>query len=85
LNTSYDGPVRLAQPDEVWNFRHGDGLEKAICLINILRNRFPEDQVTLERDSPETVIVQHNQNNYHFPTTKKVPLPQKNDFYFANT
>ena len=26
----YDGPSRLAQPDEVWNFGTGDGLEK--CL-----------------------------------------------------
>jgi hypothetical protein len=36
----YDGP-RLAQPDEVWNYRRGDGLEKAFCLANILKAREP--------------------------------------------
>jgi len=34
----YDGS-RIAQPDEVWNYKRGDGLEKAICLANILKNR----------------------------------------------
>lgn len=34
----YDGS-RLAQPDEVWNYGRGDGLEKAICLAAILSNR----------------------------------------------
>ncbi len=35
----YDGPVRLAQPDEVWNFKRGDGLEKALTLAAILGKR----------------------------------------------
>ena len=35
----YDGATRLAQPDEVWNFKHGDGLEKAILVASILNNR----------------------------------------------
>ncbi|MEI7616461.1 MAG: hypothetical protein WCJ54_07080, partial [Actinomycetota bacterium] len=34
----YDGS-RMAQPDEVWNYKRGDGLERAICLANILKNR----------------------------------------------
>jgi hypothetical protein len=29
---------RLAQPDEVWNFGRGDGLEKAFVLANYLAN-----------------------------------------------
>jgi len=29
----------LATPDEVVNFGRGDGLEKAICLLNVLRPR----------------------------------------------
>lgn len=38
-NTSiYDGS-RMAQPDEVCNYQRGDGLEKAICLANILKYR----------------------------------------------
>lgn len=35
----YDGPVRLAQPDEVWNFKRGDGLEKALTLAAVLKKR----------------------------------------------
>ena len=35
----YDGPVRLAQPDEVWNYKRGDGLEKALALAAILSRR----------------------------------------------
>ncbi|MGN0851972.1 MAG: hypothetical protein ACI4Q3_01190 [Kiritimatiellia bacterium] len=32
----YDGPGRLAQPDEVWNFGRGDGLEKCYLAANVL-------------------------------------------------
>ena len=32
----YDGPSRLAQPDEVWNFRRGDGLEKCLLAANAI-------------------------------------------------
>lgn len=34
----YEGE-RIAQPDEVWNFRTGDGFEKAAALANIARSR----------------------------------------------
>ena len=30
----YDGASRLAQPDEVWNYRTGDGLEKCLLAAN---------------------------------------------------
>ena len=39
----YD-PTRLAQPDEVWNYQRGDGLERLICLANILLARHPDAQ-----------------------------------------
>ncbi len=42
----YDGP-RAAQPDEVWNYRRGDGLEKALCLANIWKSRHPEDTIVI--------------------------------------
>ena len=32
----YDGTSRLAQPDEVWNFGTGDGLEKCLLAANVL-------------------------------------------------
>lgn len=34
----YDG-TRVAQPDEVWNYQRGDGVEKALCLAAILKAR----------------------------------------------
>lgn len=45
----YDGN-RLAQPDEVANYRRGDGLEKAFLLANVLRHRDPEQGLHLEVD-----------------------------------
>ncbi|HEY5501191.1 MAG TPA: hypothetical protein VIK09_04325, partial [Candidatus Humimicrobiaceae bacterium] len=38
-NQSIYDSFRIAQPDEVWNYQRGDGLERAICLANILKNR----------------------------------------------
>jgi hypothetical protein len=35
----YDEPGRLAQPDEVWNYGRGDGVEKALLLATILKAR----------------------------------------------
>ena len=32
----YDGPSRLAQPDEAWNFGRGDGLEKCLLAANVV-------------------------------------------------
>jgi hypothetical protein len=34
----YDG-TRVAQPDEVWNYGRGDGVEKALCLAAIWKAR----------------------------------------------
>ncbi len=42
----YDGP-RVAQPDEVWNYGRGDGLERAICLANIWKSRHPGDAISV--------------------------------------
>lgn len=75
----YPGPHRLAQPDEVWNFKRGDGLEKAICLMNIIRNRYPEDQIDI-KNSSNKVYVFHKTKEYSFETSKKVPLPEPKDF-----
>lgn len=44
----YDGPGRLAQPDEVWNYGRGDGVERAILLANILHARVPEKKIAIK-------------------------------------
>jgi hypothetical protein len=51
----YDGP-RLAQPDEVWNFQRGDGLEKAFTLANIWHSRHPADPVQLTVAGPQVSL-----------------------------
>ena len=43
----YDEPGRLAQPDEVWNFGRGDGVEKAVLLANVLRSRHAGEAITV--------------------------------------
>ncbi len=42
----YDGS-RIAQPDEVWNFQRGDGLERAIALANAWKSRHPDADIEL--------------------------------------
>jgi hypothetical protein len=44
----YDEDGRLAQPDEVWNYRRGDGAEKALLLANVLRQRHPDAAITID-------------------------------------
>jgi len=51
----YDGS-RLAQPDEVWNFRRGDGLERAIALADVWKSRYPDTQVRLEADGNDVTL-----------------------------
>ncbi len=68
----YDEPGRLAQPDEVWNFASGDGLEKAILLANILSSRFSQDAVTVHCSSQKAVVVVNGQEVV-FPSAKDVP------------
>jgi len=43
----YDGQ-RLAQPDEVVNYKLGDGVEKALVLANVIRHRDPDQAITIE-------------------------------------
>ena len=52
----YDGPGRIAQPDEVWNYGRGDGVEKALLLMNVLRVRHPGREVAIEV-TPESAVL----------------------------
>lgn len=76
----YDGN-RLAQPDEVWNFGHGDGIEKALLLANYLYNRQlkltakdngqKEDRLNLSVDK-ENVILKTESVSYVFHSRKEL-------------
>jgi hypothetical protein len=80
-NVSIYDSTRLAQPDEVWNFQRGDGLEKALCLMNIARDRYPQDSVRLAGEG-RSVCVQVRGRDYRFETAKKLELPRDSDFDF---
>lgn len=62
---------RLAQPDEVWNFNTGDGLEKAITLLNITRNRGFESWL---ETSPGSARILVNGKIYKFKADKYVEV-----------
>ena len=53
----YDEAGRLAQPDEVWNYRRGDGVEKALLLANILKSRRPDRTLKIEVDTGRATVV----------------------------
>jgi len=64
----YDGK-RLALPDEVWNFHHGDGIEKAILLADFLHNRDNSSEISIEIDKNK-VLLTSNGVSYEFTSHK---------------
>ncbi|MCP4612580.1 MAG: hypothetical protein GY845_28100 [Planctomycetes bacterium] len=67
-NTSiYDGK-RLAQPDEVANYKTGDGLEKAFLLANVISERNPEQDIEIIVDKKQVILK--GQNEYRFESSK---------------
>ncbi len=66
-NSIYDGN-RLAQPDEVANYKTGDGLEKAFLLANIILAREPAGDIEIVVDGEHVVL--RNQAEYRFLSAK---------------
>jgi hypothetical protein len=62
----------LAMPDEVVNYRRGEGLEKAITLINIAKSRHL-DFTTEQRDKKIILTIDHQR--FEFPVTKSLLIP----------
>jgi hypothetical protein len=66
----YDG-TRLALPDEVWNFRRGDGIEKAFLLadfIHVTNNTLPVS-ISIEN---KKVLLKTNEAEYLFTSNKNL-------------
>jgi hypothetical protein len=59
---------RLAQPDEVANYRTGDGLEKAFLLANVIRTKEPEQGVEIIASGNEVIVKSSEQ--YRFVSAK---------------
>lgn len=68
----YDGS-RIAQPDEVWNFNSGDGLEKVICLASILKNREPNTRISINSDK-QTACLKFGESQIELPTQKELQV-----------
>ncbi len=67
----YDDVGRLAQPDEVWNFGRGDGLEKAVMLATILFARTAAE-ITIDVNA-EHATFSHRDSKTTFQTAKGLP------------
>lgn len=65
----YDEPGRLAQPDEVWNFGRGDGVEKAVLLAAILRERHPGVPGLIEV-GPDRAVLVRSGRRHEFTSAK---------------
>ena len=76
----YDGS-RVAQPDEVWNYRRGDGLEKAIFILNVFRkrNNYKNIIINLEKN---TVSLTMDKSTLTFSSGKNLTgtITLDNDF-----
>ena len=64
----YDGK-RLAQPDEVWNFGRGDGIEKAILLANFLHHQPGRPNMSLAVNDSEIILVS-GEKKFRFQSSK---------------
>ena len=73
---------RLAQPDEVANYRSGDGLEKAFLLANVIRERDPAQNIEIIADKNDIVLIAGR--DYRFPSDKalekEIRIPPANKF-----
>lgn len=66
----YEGK-RLAQPDEVWNFKRGDGIEKAIALANYICSVNKHTNISLQIDG-QSVILNDSFKSYKFTSSKGI-------------
>ena len=64
----YDGR-RMAQPDEVWNYGRGDGLERALCLASGWKARHPNEAVEVEARGAE-VLIRLGSKTLTWPSSK---------------
>jgi hypothetical protein len=67
-NTSIYTGKRLAQPDEVANYKTGDGLEKAFLLADIIRDRQPAQDIEIVVDGEDVLLK--GPAEYRFVSTK---------------
>jgi hypothetical protein len=70
VESIYDGN-RLALPDEVWNFKRGDGIEKAFLLADFLLHKDKASDINIEING-EKVMLSCAGHDFHFKSDKKM-------------
>jgi hypothetical protein len=70
VESIYDGN-RLALPDEVWNFKRGDGIEKAILLASFIIHNNGNPEVTVNVEGND-VTVESGGHSFHFVSVKNL-------------
>ena len=68
VESIYDGN-RLALPDEVWNFKRGDGIEKAFLLADFLLHKDNFAHVKIEIDN-KNILLSSEGHQFHFISHK---------------
>ena len=68
----YEGN-RLALPDEVVNYRRGDGIEKALVIINLILSRNKGNEIHFNVNDMQASI-RSRQESFHFETNKTISL-----------
>jgi len=81
----YAGP-RLAQPDEVANYRRGDGLEKAFTLANVILNKGLKQDVSIIAEDVDVILKADI--DYRFISdkglTRRIDIVKKGDIYIRD-
>ena len=70
VESIYDGN-RLALPDEVWNFKRGDGVEKAFLLADFILHKDKTATVTINIENKE-VHLASGSHKFHFISNKNL-------------
>jgi hypothetical protein len=81
-NVSIYDSQRLALPDEVWNFRRGDGIEKSFLLADYISLKAPGSHIRIDIDG-EKVTLACSGEKYHFTsarTFKKTIIISGNEY-----
>jgi hypothetical protein len=70
IESIYDGN-RLALPDEVWNFKRGDGIEKAFLLADFILHKNKSAKVSILIDMKK-VLLSSDGHDFHFISNKNL-------------
>lgn len=68
----YEETFRLAQPDEVWNYQCGDGLEHAIMLATILKARNADAAIEITIANNMATLTRNGESLFTAKTQKTI-------------